>query len=248
MQEANAFFDPNANASPPFLFYDPNLFVQAYRQNALASQQPQHQPNAQALQQAEMQFTSCVQLPNTVVSNQTPQLDSNAQMQQCAAIINQALKDPQYAAAGQVLLKAMQSSSMFMNGLMNQPQKFVQVEEPKMVMPQYTTKTVVPNQVSSFMNPTQNPVQVDKPKAVLSHEAKTVVSQDTTMPFVRNRGFLGCNLEPIERQDTEEVDSAEEDMWKVLMTCNDEGGLESSSEPTPLPSAHSSSHAILVDV
>ena len=180
MWQTTAYGAPSANEFPPFLKSDHNLFLQAYQQNVRALQQ-----NAEALQQAQMQFTKCSEPPNTIVSNQISQPDANIPMQQCVDIINQALKDPQYAAAGQVLLQAMQSSSTYINSLMNQPQKFVQAHQAKPVLSQDTIKTFVLNQEPPFthMNSVKNPPQ----KLVQIDEPKTEVSQDTIKTFIPNQ-------------------------------------------------------------
>ena len=83
-------------------------------------------------------------------------------------------------------------------------------------------------------------------KAVQFDESKPVVSQDTIESFVPNQVFLASNLEHVEREDTDDI-SAEEEMWKILLTCNDEDGMDTSHESTLVPSPSYSCSATLVD-
>ena len=257
-----AVFAANANASVPFLISDPNFFMQAFQQNAQMQQnarqmsfsmpqQPggmappvqmqqnptmqqfptmppqvnasgQYNPNVnvqqtpqvpmsmpqQASQQNQpqrLQFPSMFQQAPAPAPQTVPAPHQTPHVQTCANVIHQALKDPQFQAAGHVLLKTLHASSTYMNDLM----KNHHAQQGPPVQQQQVT-----------------------PKAVGSEETSAIP----------NQVFLESSLEPVDR-DEDEIDQAEEDMWKYFFKSDDEGSSNHNSEEPVNPSILSSNSA-----
>lgn len=191
----------------------PNLQIQQQRMIQQFSVFPSHVNAHQAQQQVPSMITHLQQPQLAHTTQHMPNPAVQAQI--CANVIQQALKDPQYQAAGQVLLQTMQASSSYMKDLMKNQQH----QQAPAIPTQPPQKQQVVSSSAHFQ-----PQEVI-PKTVESASVDTIM--DTAVP---KQVYLESSLEPVKREE-DEHEADDEDMWEYFFKSDEEKSSHHSDSP-----------------